>query len=185
MNGQSYTVKPGDSMWSIASRFNISLSNLKKANPQIQNPDNLSPGDIINIPGSSTSTGIKLPCCAVLNRTGSAPVDALGSALVRKLQELRPGRTAITIAANGLAKPQELGNFNAYQGVAFIPGLITWQWVLESTSETFPTWSGTFTEITAELTSNTVIQVRPINTQVENRGEPILTGTLAECRFTA
>jgi len=57
---------------------------------------------------------------------------------------------------NGLPNPQEFGNFNVYQAVSFIPGVITWQWVLESTSETFPTWFGTFTEITAELTSNTV-----------------------------
>lgn len=180
MNSQ-LTVKPGDTMWSIAKSQNISLSDLKKANPQIKNPDNLKPGDVLNIPGSSSPGEIKMPCYVILYRTGRAPVDALGSALIRKLQVLRPRRIAISIVANGLPNPQDLGNFNAYQAVAFIPGVITWQWLLESTFETIPTWSGTFTEITAELTANTVIQLRPISTQVENRGEPILTGTLDTC----
>lgn len=181
LNQSKHTVKPGDSMWLIADQYKISLSKLKDANPQVQNFDNLSPGDILNIPGSSNTAAIKLPCCVILSHTVQASVDALGAALVRKIQELRPGRTAISVIANGLPNPQELGNFNAYQAVAFIPDIITWQWILESTAETFPTWSGTFTEITLELTSNTVIQVRPISTQVENRGEPILTGTLANC----
>lgn len=51
----SYKVVPGDTLWSIASKNGIPLSELVKANPQIQNSSFISPGQIINIP-TTTST---------------------------------------------------------------------------------------------------------------------------------
>lgn len=176
-NQKSYTAKPGDTMWSISRMFNIPISELIQSNPSIKDPNRLHPGDLINVP----SGNIQLPCCVILRPIRELPPDSIGAALIRRLVELRPGRTAISVLAHGLPNPQELGNFNAYQALAFIPGVITWQWVLEPTSEAFPTWAGTFNEITAQLTPNTVIQVRPISTQIENRGEPILSGTLEAC----
>ncbi|WP_088554756.1 PGRP and LysM peptidoglycan-binding domain-containing protein [Calderihabitans maritimus] len=45
-----YVVQPGDTLSSIARRFNISLALLIAANPQISDPDLIFPGQIINIP---------------------------------------------------------------------------------------------------------------------------------------
>jgi spore coat assembly protein SafA len=49
-NGQFYTVNPGDTMFFIAKRNNISLQELINANPQISDPNTIYPGQIICIP---------------------------------------------------------------------------------------------------------------------------------------
>ncbi len=49
-HGQIYTVMAGDSLFSIAQRFGISLQELVAANPQITNPDLIFPGELICIP---------------------------------------------------------------------------------------------------------------------------------------
>lgn len=46
----THTVVPGDSMWRIAVKYEVGLSELKSANPQIKNPDLIYPGQILNIP---------------------------------------------------------------------------------------------------------------------------------------
>jgi spore coat assembly protein SafA len=48
--GRTYEVQPGDSMWSIAQRFDVSLSDLIRANPQVENPALIHPGDRLTIP---------------------------------------------------------------------------------------------------------------------------------------
>ncbi|WP_334110588.1 LysM peptidoglycan-binding domain-containing protein [Thermodesulfitimonas autotrophica] len=45
-----YVVKKGDTMWGIARTYGISLADLVKANPQIENPNLIYPGQRINIP---------------------------------------------------------------------------------------------------------------------------------------
>lgn len=60
-NGQLYTVKPGDTMFQIAKRFNVSLQNLISANPQIANPNVIYPGQMICIPGGGTNPGPQCP----------------------------------------------------------------------------------------------------------------------------
>lgn len=50
-----YTVKSGDSMWKIAVKYQIGLSEIIAANPQIQNPNLIYPGDILTIPQIETS----------------------------------------------------------------------------------------------------------------------------------
>lgn len=57
-NGQLYTVKSGDTMFLIAKRFNVSLQALVNANPQINDPNIINPGQIICIP----SPGAGVPC---------------------------------------------------------------------------------------------------------------------------
>lgn len=51
-----YTVVKGDSLWKIAVKYQIGLSEIISANPQIKNPDLIYPGDIINVP--SIDSGI-------------------------------------------------------------------------------------------------------------------------------
>lgn len=46
----TYTVRPGDSMWTIANMFGIPLDCLIRANPQIPNPNLIYPGQQICIP---------------------------------------------------------------------------------------------------------------------------------------
>ncbi len=57
----SYTVQPGDSMWSIARRFGVTLDALIAANPQIPNPSLIFPGQIVCVPGSRPPTPGKCP----------------------------------------------------------------------------------------------------------------------------
>ena len=45
-----YTVVKGDSMWKIAVRYEIGLSEIINANPQIKNPNLIYPGDVLTIP---------------------------------------------------------------------------------------------------------------------------------------
>lgn len=47
---EQYTVVPGDSMWKIAVKYEVGLSEIKSANSQITNPDLIYPGQILNIP---------------------------------------------------------------------------------------------------------------------------------------
>ena len=46
----THTVVPGDSLWKIANQYQVGLSEIKSANPQIKNYDLIYPGDKISIP---------------------------------------------------------------------------------------------------------------------------------------
>lgn len=46
----SHTVIAGDSMWKIAVKYQVGLSEIKTANPQISNPDLIYPGQVLTIP---------------------------------------------------------------------------------------------------------------------------------------
>lgn len=47
----THTVAKGDTMWKIATRYEVGLSEIKSANPHIVNPDLIYPGQVLNIPG--------------------------------------------------------------------------------------------------------------------------------------
>ena len=47
---ETHTVVSGDSMWKIAVKYEVGLSEIKGANPHIVNPDLIYPGQVINIP---------------------------------------------------------------------------------------------------------------------------------------
>lgn len=51
----SHTVVSGDTLWKIAKRYEVGLSEIKSANPQIKNYDMIYPGQIIHIPSADTS----------------------------------------------------------------------------------------------------------------------------------
>ncbi|MBQ7336935.1 MAG: SafA/ExsA family spore coat assembly protein [Clostridia bacterium] len=46
----THTVVRGDTMWKIAVRYEVGLSELKSANPQIVNPNLIYPGQVLAIP---------------------------------------------------------------------------------------------------------------------------------------
>ena len=45
-----YMVRKGDTLWGIAKQYGVALTALIAANPQIKNPNLISPGDKVNIP---------------------------------------------------------------------------------------------------------------------------------------
>jgi len=47
-----YRVRPGDTLSAIAAKFNVSLSALEAANPQIPDPNKIFPDELVHIPGS-------------------------------------------------------------------------------------------------------------------------------------
>ncbi len=47
---RTYVVQRGDTLNGIARRFRVSLSDLEAANPQIDDPNRIFPGQVINIP---------------------------------------------------------------------------------------------------------------------------------------
>jgi uncharacterized YkwD family protein/spore coat assembly protein SafA len=49
----TYTVKPGDSMWKIAEKYQVGISEIKAANPQVQNAALIYPGQKLSIPSMS------------------------------------------------------------------------------------------------------------------------------------
>lgn len=51
----THTVAAGDSMWKIAVKYQVGLSEIKAANPQISNPDLIYPGQVLNIPMTDSS----------------------------------------------------------------------------------------------------------------------------------
>lgn len=51
---QSHKVVPGDTMWKIAVKYKVGLSEIIEANPQISNPELIYPGQIIKIPAKDT-----------------------------------------------------------------------------------------------------------------------------------
>lgn len=58
-NNQTYTVKPGDTMWQISTKHNIKLDDLLKLNPNINKPNIIVPGQTINISTPTTEPDIQ------------------------------------------------------------------------------------------------------------------------------
>lgn len=51
----SHTVVRGDTMWKIAVRYEVGLSELKNANPQISDPNLIYPGQVLSIPAKDVT----------------------------------------------------------------------------------------------------------------------------------
>ncbi len=56
---QTYTVKPGDTLWSIAQRFygtGFDWQRIWHANQHISNPNEIDPGEVLTIPGATPAS---------------------------------------------------------------------------------------------------------------------------------
>ena len=51
----THTVVPGDSMWKIAVKYQVGLSEIKAANPNIVNPDLIYPNQVLKIPSTDSN----------------------------------------------------------------------------------------------------------------------------------
>ncbi len=100
--GPVYIVQPGDTLSLIASRFNVTLNELTTANPSI-NPNLISPGQQIVIPGLEGVTGIL-----------ATEIISLGDTL-RNLSRRTQAADEQLIRLNRLVSPTEL-----YAGVSLI-----------------------------------------------------------------
>ena len=64
----TYKVEKGDSLWKIAARYSVGLSEIKTANPTIKNYNLIYPGQVINIPTiSSTVTNFEGEVVRLIN----------------------------------------------------------------------------------------------------------------------
>ena len=63
----TYTIVAGDTMYNISTRLGIPLSELIKANPQIQNPNYIEVGQVINIPSNKRTIEVNGYAIANIN----------------------------------------------------------------------------------------------------------------------
>ncbi|KZZ84717.1 hypothetical protein [Bacillus sp. SJS] len=125
---------------------------------------------------------IEMPCSMILEPANQNLFNARGAALIYKVK-LTPSfpRTSISIHALHLPAPSRLGNFDSYEGYAFIPGEISWRFRLyPSSSADDPVWAGKIDSITAELEKSKV-EIRPSNTKSGKLGPGILSGSIQSC----
>lgn len=68
VSAATHTVASGDSLWKIAVKYQVGLSEIKSANPQIQNYDLIYPGQVINVPTlDATVTGYEQEVIRLVN----------------------------------------------------------------------------------------------------------------------
>ncbi|MDW7617565.1 hypothetical protein SC499_23520 [Peribacillus simplex] len=130
------------------------------------------------------SKATTMPCSMVLGPIDKKLTNAKGTALVYKVQ-LRPpsfARTNLSILGVHLPEPSSYGNYDSYEGFAFIPDEISWRFRLYPSPENdSPTWAGRFDEITAKM-ENVEVQVRLSNSKTEKLGPSILRSNIKYCR---
>lgn len=123
-----------------------------------------------------------MPCSLVLEPTNPSDTNTKGAGLVYKVK-LTPSfpRTQISIMASHLPKPASLGDYDGYEGFAFIPNVISWRFSLYPTPEQDPEWVGRIDSITADL-NNSQIQVRLTNSKTQQLGPTVLTNSISGCK---
>jgi len=65
---QVYTVQPGDSLWKIAVRFEVGLSEIISANPHFKNPSLIYPGQKVTIPNFDASKNVESQVIQLTNQ---------------------------------------------------------------------------------------------------------------------
>jgi len=124
-----------------------------------------------------------LPCSLVLEPVEADAVNAKGVALAAKVK-LTPSfpRTSVSIHAIHLSVPSSLGDYDGYEGFAFIANQISWRFQLYPTPETdSPTWAGRLDDITAVL-DDSVVEVRLANSKTGKLGPAVLRNRFRECK---
>ncbi|MFD3450242.1 hypothetical protein ACFDTO_37315 [Microbacteriaceae bacterium 4G12] len=134
---------------------------------------------------SPTQTqAVTMPCSLVLEPIDKNLKNAKGAALVYKVQLHPPSfaRTNVSVIAVHLPAPSSYGNYDSYEGFAFVPKEISWRFQLYPTEEEdSPTWAGRFDLITAKM-DKAHIQVRLSNSKTKKLGPSILTNQMKYCR---
>lgn len=183
--GIIYQVVQGDTLFIIAQRYAVTLSELILANPQISNPNNIVPGQKICVPIPRQVTGT---CCTLLqvaNREQVATLEPYAGGVVRVVAP-EPDYTVITIAAVGLPEPESLGEFDTYLGSlrqtrgeeSLLYSTILNQ--TEAAQDRPVTWAGS-RRVQNLLEPQDVVFIRPYNKNTGVAGDTILTNNLSGC----
>jgi uncharacterized YkwD family protein/spore coat assembly protein SafA len=64
----TYIVRPGDSLWKIAQKYQVGLSDIIQANPQFKNPHLIYPGEKVTVPLYTAAKSIELQVVQLVNR---------------------------------------------------------------------------------------------------------------------
>lgn len=158
----------------IAQFFRITPRDLAAANQHIQGPGILLTGDVLCVPGL-----VPYPSCWLLQAAKTLPLGA-GAAAYLHLEA--NGTLAIGIVAR-LPQPWQFGDFDIYRAETIVPGVEEGpDNQLFATPEEPPTWA-TNIGFPASLgpTPDTVVQIRPANSETGVSGAVLLTGLLATC----
>lgn len=132
----------------------------------------------------SQVNAVSMPCSMVLEPVDQNLINAKGTALLYKVQLFPPSfaRTNISILAVYLPEPSNYGDFDSYEGFAYIPDEISWRFRLFPTPEEIsPTWAGRFDLITADM-KNVEVQVRLSNTKTKKLGPVVLKSNIDQCK---
>lgn len=181
-DGDLYTIEPGDTLFKIAKRNNISIQDLLDANPQIKKPEQINVGQVICIPVISLVID---ECALILDLSREATVAGLpeiagGVVLIQRLGE---NNYAFTFAATGLPSPESIGEFNTYIGSININGQ-QYSAVLRGAApfEQELTWCGT--RVIPDNPFNfpqSAVSIVPFNLETNTRTNPILGGIVKDC----
>ncbi|WP_100372851.1 SafA/ExsA family spore coat assembly protein [Bacillus sp. FJAT-45037] len=63
----SHTVASGDTMWKVALRYQVGVSEIINANPQVSNPNMIYPGQRLNIPSASSYLSMEEEVVSLVN----------------------------------------------------------------------------------------------------------------------
>ncbi|WHY01661.1 SafA/ExsA family spore coat assembly protein [Neobacillus sp. DY30] len=65
---QIHTVQPGDTLWKIAVRYQVGITEIISANPQFRNPNLIYPGDKVTIPSFDATKSIESQVVQLTNQ---------------------------------------------------------------------------------------------------------------------
>lgn len=107
--GFIYTVASGDTLFFIAQRFGVTLNAIIAANPQIQNPNLIFPGQRICVPTGAPGPVPIVECCMLLFRTANVPIlpEAEAGGVARVVQNAQGGN--VLVSTIGLPPPSVFG----------------------------------------------------------------------------
>lgn len=188
----AYVIRAGDTFYTLASRFGVSLAELLAANPGID-PSRLMVGQTLCIPGTPVTpppVQVPIPCCTLLQPVFSAlpPGAEIPFGMVGVRAVSMSTRWYI-FAAITLPDPGELGNFNSYAGILNVfvegdpgqPATRVVRLVLSAYGGQPATWSGA--QITTDRpVAGETAEIRPLNTTTGRRGAAILRNDLGACK---
>lgn len=126
---------------------------------------------------------VSMPCSSVLEPVITGYANTKGVALVYKVK-LTPSfpRTSISIHATHLPAPSSFGEYDGFEGFAFIQNEISWRFKLHPTPEEGgPTWAGRFDDITADL-ANSKLEVRLSDSKTGKLGPVVLASSINTCK---
>lgn len=204
--GQLYTIKAGDTLFALATRFSVSVEAIQAANPGI-NPNALYIGQVICIPTGATPTPtgtatptptptttppaarISSPCCLLLKPISSAlPSGAEIPTATLGYRQLATNTQSFLVAATNLPAISAFGDYDAYFVVLNLydpnlPGSTTT--FIRLTSSTYgtqkTTWSGAANFGSYPLVGK-YAAIYAYNTVARRWGPAILSGIFNDCK---